>query len=211
METSSGKLSDFTPDQQNANKGTEYGGHLLEKSLRQYGAGRSVLADKHGNLIAGNKTAEKAAEIGMDDVIIVHTDGTKLVVVQRDDLDLDSKEGRELALLDNKVSQVNLDFDIDVVGSLALDYDIDVESLGFSDKDNKKAKKGGSNDESNSEPEKPKDADTPITFGLTPQQTAQLFKALETARIENDITNAQGVANELSLMVIVDEFLVRRS
>jgi hypothetical protein len=34
------KLSDLTPDSHNANKGTERGRALLEKSLRQYGAGR---------------------------------------------------------------------------------------------------------------------------------------------------------------------------
>ena len=65
------KVTDFLPDEKNANRGTERGRFLLEKSLRELGAGRSILADKNGKLIAGNKTAEVAAEIGMEDAIIV--------------------------------------------------------------------------------------------------------------------------------------------
>jgi hypothetical protein len=45
----------LAPDKRNANRGTVRGRALLEDSLRRYGAGRSILADKHGNIIAGNK------------------------------------------------------------------------------------------------------------------------------------------------------------
>lgn len=76
------KVADLTPDTQNANKGTERGGAMIEDSLRRFGAGRSILIDKHGNVIAGNKTLEHAGSIGMEDVIVVQTDGTKIVAVQ---------------------------------------------------------------------------------------------------------------------------------
>lgn len=97
------KLSDLTPDQQNFNRHTEFGTKLLEDSLRKFGAGRSILVDKDGNIIAGNGVTETAASIGMEDVIVVPSDGKKLVVVQRTDIDLDSPEGRELALAANKI------------------------------------------------------------------------------------------------------------
>ncbi len=58
-------LSDLVPDPDNANRGTERGAALLEHSLRQYGAGRSILADKNGVVIAGNKTLEQAAALGL--------------------------------------------------------------------------------------------------------------------------------------------------
>ena len=106
------KLKDLIPDKRNYNKGTQFGDHLLEKSLTKFGCGRSALLDKNGQFIGGNKVSGKAGEIGIEDVIIVHSDGTKLIAVQRDDIDLDSKEGRELALLDNKTSEVNLDWDM---------------------------------------------------------------------------------------------------
>ena len=110
------KVSDLQPDKRNANKGTERGLKALDHSLRQYGAGRSLLVDKHGRIIAGNKTAQAAADIGLDDVILVQTDGTKLVAVQRTDLDLEQdKAARELAYADNRVGQLDLDFDVSVI------------------------------------------------------------------------------------------------
>lgn len=36
-------LSALTPDDRNANKGTQRGTGMLEDSLRKYGAGRSIL------------------------------------------------------------------------------------------------------------------------------------------------------------------------
>jgi sporulation protein YlmC with PRC-barrel domain len=139
-EVREGKIGELIPDQKNANRGTEYGNHLLEKSLRGAGAGRSVLADKNLNLLAGNKTAEKFGEIGMEDIIIVETDGTKLVVVQRTDIDIDSKEGRELALADNQVGRVNLDFDPDVISDLGDEFDINIADWGLDLLDTPKVK-----------------------------------------------------------------------
>ena len=108
-------IADLTPDGDNFNKHTEFGQKLLEDSLRKFGAGRSVLVDRNGNIIAGNSTTETAASIGMEDVEVVKTDGKKLVVVQRTDLDLDSPEGRELALADNMTALKGIDMDLNKV------------------------------------------------------------------------------------------------
>ena len=98
-------------DPNNANKGTKRGRALLEESLRQHGAGRSILADKHGVIIAGNKTLETATELGLP-VRIVESDGTELVVVKRTDLDLEhDPAARALAYADNRVGQVDLQWD----------------------------------------------------------------------------------------------------
>ena len=105
-------LADLTPDGENFNRHTEFGQKLLEDSLRKFGAGRSILVDKDGNIIAGNSTTETASAIGMEDVIVVPTDGKKLVVVQRTDLSLDSPEGRELALADNMTALKGIDLDL---------------------------------------------------------------------------------------------------
>ena len=105
-------LADLTPDGENFNRHTEFGQKLLEDSLRKFGAGRSILVDCKGNIIAGNSTAETAAAIGMEDVIVVPTDGKKLVVVQRTDLSLDSPEGREMALADNMTALKGIDLDL---------------------------------------------------------------------------------------------------
>ena len=125
------KISDFTTDSHNANKGTQRGLRALDTSLRQYGAGRSILVDKKGRVIAGNKTLERAADIGMDDVIVVESDGTKLVAVKRTDLDLDSEDGkaRALATYDNRAGQLDFDWDIDALSAVDTDVLKDLWSV----------------------------------------------------------------------------------
>ena len=125
------KIGDFTTDSHNANKGTQRGLRALDTSLRQYGAGRSILVDKMGRVIAGNKTLERAADIGMDDVIVVESDGTKLVAVKRTDLDLDSEDGkaRALATYDNRAGQLDLDWDIDALSAVDTDVLKDLWSV----------------------------------------------------------------------------------
>lgn len=118
------KLKDLIQDDRNLNKGTERGQELIEKSLREFGAGRSLLLDKNNRIIAGNKTHKNAEALGMDDVIIVETDGTKLVAVKRTDVDLDTKKGREMALADNATVKVDLDWDTEELESVAEDFDI---------------------------------------------------------------------------------------
>jgi hypothetical protein len=122
-------LTDLTPDERNANAGTERGRAMVEESLRRYGAGRSILADKAGRIVSGNTTHEAAIDIGLTDAVIVKTDGTKLVVVQRTDLDLDSPAGRALALADNRTSEVGLSWDPGVLAELAADEAIDLSML----------------------------------------------------------------------------------
>lgn len=73
----------------------------LEKSLRQNGAGRSILVDKDDNIIAGNGIVEAAVNAGITKTKVVEVTGDELVVVKRTDLELDSKAGREMALADN--------------------------------------------------------------------------------------------------------------
>ena len=109
------KLSDLTPDNKNFNKGSEFGNSLIEKSFRKFGAGRSILIDKNNRIIAGNKSVENAMAIGMDDVQIVESDGTKIIAVKRTDIDLDSAEGREMALADNASAKANIVFDAELI------------------------------------------------------------------------------------------------
>jgi hypothetical protein len=111
-----GTLAELTQDQDNANLGTQRGAALLEESLRRLGYGRSIVIDRKGRILAGNKTAEEAAALGATDIIIVQTDGHHLVAVQRTDLDLETDAAaRELALADNRVGQVSLAFDPDAI------------------------------------------------------------------------------------------------
>jgi DNA modification methylase len=107
------KITDLIPDNQNANTGTERGLRALDDSLAQYGAGRSVLLDNARRVIAGNKTVERAIDQGFEDILIVRTDGSQLVAVQRTDLDLtdDENPARALAYADNRVGELDLAWD----------------------------------------------------------------------------------------------------
>ena len=108
------KIKDLIPDTHNANKGTERGRAMLEASLEQNGAGRSILIDKHGNVIAGNKTLEAAQKVGLEELEVIKTDGKTIVAVQREDLDLlKDPEARKLAYDDNRAGEINLDWDVD--------------------------------------------------------------------------------------------------
>jgi site-specific DNA-methyltransferase (adenine-specific) len=119
------KLSNLILDPNNANKGTQRGKGLLEKSLQELGAGRSILVDKHGIAIAGNKTLETAVESGFEDAIVVETDGSQLVVVKRTDLDLNKDEkAKRLAIADNRVGELSLNWDAEVLAELAEEVDL---------------------------------------------------------------------------------------
>lgn len=120
----------LVPDNLNANKGTEYGQHLIEESLRKFGAGRSILIDKNNRIIAGNKTAEKAADIGFTDVLVVEVDGNQLVAVKRKDIDLDSAKGRELALADNATSKANLAWDESLIEEVSQQWGFEPQDWG---------------------------------------------------------------------------------
>ena len=115
-EVAKAKITQLIPDGRNANAGTARGGSMIERSLREYGAGRSVLVDKHGVLIAGNKTVEAAVSAGINDVVLVPTDGKTLVVVQRTDLDISTDvRAKELGIADNRAGEVSLKWDADVL------------------------------------------------------------------------------------------------
>lgn len=120
-------MTDLKLDEHNANKGTRRGRQLLEQSLKELGAGRSGLIDKDGHVIAGNKTLETAQKLGLK-VRIVQSDRDELVMVQREDLDLTdpSGEARRLAYLDNRVGELDLEWDAEQIArdaAAGLDFD----------------------------------------------------------------------------------------
>ena len=123
-------ITTLQPDPNNANAGTERGLAMIEDSLQQLGAGRSVLTDKHGVLMAGNKTHQQAVELGFEEAVVVHTDGRQLVVVQRDDLDLETDpRARRMALVDNRASEVSLAWSPAMLAAIAAEQPEAVKGL----------------------------------------------------------------------------------
>lgn len=120
----SATISDLKFDKKNANKHTEKGMRLLEKSLQKNGAGRSILLDKDNNIIAGNGVVEVAGQIGFDKVKIVETDGTEIIAVKRVDVSINTGKGRAMAIADNQIAKVGIDLDVDIIDDLSKEYGI---------------------------------------------------------------------------------------
>ena len=93
----------ITFDKKNYRKHSEQNKKRIRKSLTECGAGRSVLVDKDGCLIAGNGVYEQAEKMGIK-TRVVETDGTELVVVKRTDIGTDDPKRKTLALADNATS-----------------------------------------------------------------------------------------------------------
>lgn len=141
----SGKVSEMNvaalvSDDKNFNKHTEYGMRLLEESVGKFGLGRSILIDKNNRIIAGNGVFETASQIGLEKVLVVETTGNTLVAVKRNDIDLDSKVGRELALADNATGKANLEWAEDVIMEQAAKFDFKPSDWGVAFYDEKSGK-----------------------------------------------------------------------
>lgn len=104
-------IKDLKFDDKNFNKHTEFGLSLVEKSLRENGAGRSILLDKDNNIIAGNGVVEVAGQIGLDKIKIVETTGDEIVAVKRTDISLNSTKGRKMARDDNATAIADIEWD----------------------------------------------------------------------------------------------------
>ena len=121
------KLEDLIPDDRNANRHTERGNSMLEKSLEETGAGRGIVSDKNGKMIAGNQVLQTAMEKGFK-ARFIRTKGDEIIVNVREDLDLDDKDpnnpARKLAYYDNRTSELGLAWDEDqIVADIQAGFD----------------------------------------------------------------------------------------
>ena len=116
-------------DPHNANAGTVRGRGMVERSLSQYGAGRSILISADDVALAGNKTLETAREMGIP-VQVIESDGRTLYAIKRTDLAYDDPRARELAIADNRAAEVGLDWSAEVLTALQ-DEGLDLEQFWF--------------------------------------------------------------------------------
>lgn len=107
-------------DKKNYRKHNDRNKDLINKSLKECGAGRSIVIDNEGEIIAGNGIYEQAKKLKIPTKII-ETDGSELVVVKRTDLKTDDEKRKQLAIMDNSTSDSS-EFDSD---SLQADFDFE--------------------------------------------------------------------------------------
>lgn len=104
------------------NKGKRYVNALIG-AIKKLGCARSIVVDKHYNVICGDKTLLAAKAAGITNVAVVETTGDTLVVVKRVDVETGSTKALDLSLVDNLSTDQNLTFDTDLLVDTMTDND----------------------------------------------------------------------------------------
>ncbi|GAB0156206.1 hypothetical protein CHRYSEOSP005_14700 [Chryseobacterium sp. Alg-005] len=114
-------------DRRNYRKHSEENQELINKSLTEFGAGRSILIDNEDEIIAGNETYTQAEKLGIP-IKVIETDGKTLIAVKRTDLSTDDEARKQLAIIDNLANDKS-EFDFQLLSD---DFEIGfLEDIGF--------------------------------------------------------------------------------
>ena len=122
-------IASLKPDKHNARKHTPRNLDMIQKSLQEVGAARSIVIDEDNNILAGNGTVEAAGNAGIEKMQIVETDGNEIVAVRRRGLSIEQK--KKLAIYDNRTAEL-ADWDVDILKGLETEIDL---SAMFSEKE----------------------------------------------------------------------------
>lgn len=117
-------VKDFRPAQQNANKHTARGLGALRQSIQTVGYTEPMVAAADGELLSGSARIETVAEVfGVDvEPIIVESDGTRPIIHVRTDVpNAHTKAAQQIALAANRVAQLDLAWDVEVLAGLQAD------------------------------------------------------------------------------------------
>ncbi len=125
-------LRDLKPDKRNTRKHNPRNLGQIERSIQANGFGRSILLANDGTIIAGNATYDASAAAGLEDVLIVESDGTRVIAVKRTDVEPGSKQFHELAIADNRSAEL-ADWDPDILRELQEQGEIDLSQFWFDD------------------------------------------------------------------------------
>lgn len=128
--TETAHISTLKPDKRNARRHTSRNVGMVESSIQRDGFGRSVLLANDGTIIAGNATIDAASSAGLEDVLVIESDGTKVIAVKRTDVAPGSEQFTRLALADNRASEL-ASWDADVLA--VLNEEMDLSTFFFED------------------------------------------------------------------------------
>lgn len=119
------KKTEITFDKRNYRKHNEKNEKIINKSLKELGAGRSIVIDNENQVICGNGVYKESKKLKIP-IKIIETDGNELIVLKRTDLSPDDKKRQELALADNSSSDTS-----------EFDFGMLKEDFGFGELDEK--------------------------------------------------------------------------
>jgi len=114
-------IGQLKPDKRNARRHTPRNVGMIERSLNEVGAARSIVIDEDGNILAGNATVEAAAQAGIERVQVVDADGETIVAVRRRGLTPEQKT--KLSLYDNRSAEL-ADWCPDILAEISQEIDL---------------------------------------------------------------------------------------
>lgn len=121
-ETQVAPIDTLRPQRKNANRHTSRGMGELADSIQRVGWLGAMTVAADGETFDGSARLEVAGEKGFDDYILVKSDGKIPVVVMRTDIPTADDPRAVLAgLAANRVQELNLDFDFDLLAELDRD------------------------------------------------------------------------------------------
>lgn len=123
-------------DERNARIHTERSKTAIHESLKELGAGRSILMDAENVLIGGNGVYEEAQALGIP-VRIIESDGSELIAIRRTDLKTDDAKRKALALADNRTGDLSF-FDDAKAAELLAECDTLELPAGFTEEEARK-------------------------------------------------------------------------
>jgi DNA modification methylase len=129
-------LADLRPSAHNARKHTSAQINALAKSIRAFGFGAPILADKHGNILAGHARFKAAESVGLKQVPVFFLDHlteaqAKAYMLADNKLtDRSTWDEPKLAIQLKELTDLALEFDIEATGFEAPEIDFRIQVLG---------------------------------------------------------------------------------
>jgi high-affinity K+ transport system ATPase subunit B len=118
----------------NLNKGTDKGREMVQKSVDKFGMRDAIIVDKFGEIISGNHRKKAADQKGISKERIIKANSDEVIAIQYDDIDLSTKEGKELALALNQSAKFNISIDeveaYEEIGDEVNEWGIEIEENG---------------------------------------------------------------------------------
>jgi len=126
-------MTNIRPQRRNANRHNPRGMGLLEGSIQKDGWIGAITTAADGETFDGSARVEVTGANGMlDDPIVIDSDGTRPIVVRRVDIPTaDDPRAKRLGLAANRVAELNLEWEPDVLAALAAEMDL--SGLFFAD------------------------------------------------------------------------------
>jgi hypothetical protein len=121
------KISDFRPQSRNANRHTQRGLGMLEKSMADNGFIGALTSAADGEIFDGSARLEVAYDRFGEEIepIVIDADGTRPIIVRRTDIPSASDpKAKKLAIAANRIAQVDLDWDPELLKAIGEEIDI---------------------------------------------------------------------------------------